>query len=149
MTMFTDSNTLLPKNDLCYEYKTLMIDSFDETDCENLIWDYYIVVHTEWLNFIIVIPSNKYSNDVFEIFKNIKLKGEEALTEEAYKIKFDSISEETKDLIRHYLSFNSMYMQKCPAIKELILLRFIGWRRHYPLNMLKEETDNYLEKAFS
>lgn len=143
--MFTNSNTLLPKNDLFYEYKVLMIDSFDENDCENLMLDYYIAVHTEWLNFIIVIPANKYSNDVFEIFKNIIQKGE--LFNEIYKIEFDSMSKEVKDLVRHYLSFNSMYIQKCPVIKELLLLRFRGWQRHCKLNMLKEETDDYLEKV--
>lgn len=145
--MFTSSNIFLPKNDLFYEYKTLMIDRFDETDCKNTILDYYIVVHTEWLNFIIVVQANKYSNDVFEIFKNITMKGE--LFDGFYKIKFDSMSKEAKDLVRHYISFNSMYMQKCPAIKELVLLRFRSWQRHCPLNMLKDETDDYLKKVLS
>lgn len=145
--MFTDSNIFSPKNDLFYEYKTLMIDHFDETDCKNTILDYYIVVHTEWLNFIIVVQANKYSNDVFEIFKNITMKGESF--DGFYKIKFDSMSKEAKDLVRHYISFNSMYIQKCPTIKELILFRFRSWQRHCPLDMLKEEVDDYLKKVLS
>ncbi len=142
--MFRNS-ILLPKIELFYEYKVLMIDNFDKNYYKHNGLDYYILVETEWLNFIIAFNSNKISDYVKCICADILVNGTRTYGS-MYRIKFDNLKEESKQSLKDYLSFNSMYAEKLPEIKELSFIDFKGWQRMYGLELLKNETDRYIEQ---